>query len=263
MANAILIQQEGALSPETPDSKSAYLFFDWKAKHFYKDSSKELITFALPHHVDIMRKLDGKSSNKMIGHCMHSLHGRACLVKGGLWAMEEELGGLPSFVSPRPANHKAIPALADALSNDISYSLPDNFVKGAGDTYFSGKMLAKLGRIIVIAQELRGLAERPDEDVPDNQELSDIILACKNASLPTEGDVMKALNRLRQGVEVWLDGSAQAPLTYDNSWGGIISCGCLFNGKDCDNKYPNCPGYSGKKLYLKGCVYDFHIILSQ
>lgn len=70
---------------------------------------------------------------------MHSLHGKACLVKGGLWAMEEELGGLPSFVSPRPANHKAIPALARALVDDIKYSVPENYMKGAGDTYFSGE----------------------------------------------------------------------------------------------------------------------------
>ena len=70
-------------------------------------------------------------------------------------------------MAPRPPRHYAIPALADALSKDIDYSLPDNYMQGAGDTYFSGKMLAKLGRIIVIAQELRGLAESSDDDVPD------------------------------------------------------------------------------------------------
>ncbi|KAL3783153.1 hypothetical protein ACHAW5_002177 [Stephanodiscus triporus] len=42
-----------------------------------------------------------------------------------------------------------------------------NYMQGAGDTYFSGKMLAKLGRIIVIAQELRGFAERPELNQPD------------------------------------------------------------------------------------------------
>lgn len=80
---------EGGLAPDRPDSKSAYLFFDWKAKSFHRDTTKELITFALPHHVDILRQLDGDSSNQVIGNCMHSLHGNACLVKGGLWAMEE------------------------------------------------------------------------------------------------------------------------------------------------------------------------------
>jgi hypothetical protein len=115
-------------------------------------------------------------------------------------------------------------------------------------------MLAKLGRIIVIAQELRGLAERPNEDVPDNQELLEIIQACKSATLPTEEDVTEAIDRLRQGVEVWLNGTASAPLTFDNSWGGMVSCGCLFNGLDCDNTYPNCPGYSGKNKSALHCL---------
>ena len=75
---------EGGLKPENPDSKSAFLYFDWAAKS-WSNSYKELITFALPHHVDILH------TNEMIGHCVHSLHGNACLVKGSLWTMEEEL----------------------------------------------------------------------------------------------------------------------------------------------------------------------------
>jgi endoglucanase Acf2 len=230
ISHGYVLYLDGPLTPETPDSKSAFLYFDWKPKYFSKDTSKELITFALPHHVDILQNLE-TSSNEVIGHCMHSLHGKVCLVKGGQWAMEEVLGGLPSFVSPRPANHKAISALSKALSDDIHYSLPYNFMKGAGDTYFSGKMLAKLGRIIVVAQELRGLAEGGSDGISEDQELLEIVKACKNASLPTEIDVVNAIGRLREGVEVWLNGTASAPFTFDNSWGGLVSCGCLFNGK--------------------------------
>ncbi|KAL3792976.1 hypothetical protein HJC23_010989 [Cyclotella cryptica] len=254
---------EGGLTPETPDSKIAYLFFDWNAKDFTSKASKELIMFALPHHVDILRRLDGLSSNEIIGHCKRTLHGNTCLVKGGLWAMEEVLGGLPSFVSPRPANHRAIPALAEALSKDILYALPDNYMRGAGDTYFSGKMLAKLGRVIVIAQELRGLAETPDYDMPDTstasgKELFQIIQSCKNEALPTEEEVVNAIDRLKQGVEVWLNGTSLAPLTYDNSWGGIVSCGCWFNGEDCDNSYPNCPSYTDPGLNFGQGFYNDH-----
>lgn len=119
-------------------------------------------------------------------------------------------------------------------------------------------MLAKLGRIIVIAQELRGLAERPNDEVPDTQELRDIIYACKNVTLPTEEDVTNAIDILRQGVEVWLNGTASAPLTFDNSWGGVISCGCLFNGQDCDNIYPNCPAYSDPGLNFGQGMYNDH-----
>lgn len=134
--------------------------------------------------------------------------------------LSSELGGLPSFLSPRPPNHRAIPALAEALSRDIEYSLPDNYMRGAGDTYFSGKMLAKLGRIIVIAQELRGLAERPDENMPDTstpdgKELFKIIQECKRVALPTEEDVVRAVDRLKEGVEIWLNGTALTPFTFD------------------------------------------------
>lgn len=80
---------EGGLRPEAPDAKSAYLFFDWAAKSVKDKSTDDLIMFALPHHIDILRQLRGQSSNEMIGHCVHSLHGNTCLVKGGLWAMEE------------------------------------------------------------------------------------------------------------------------------------------------------------------------------
>jgi hypothetical protein len=74
---SLVPKSEGGLTPETPDSKSAYLFFDWKANGFTNDTSKELIAFALPHHVDILRRLDGQSSNEVIAdHCMHSLHGK-------------------------------------------------------------------------------------------------------------------------------------------------------------------------------------------
>ena len=166
-------------------------------------------------------------------------------------------------MSPRPPRAKAIPSLAEALSKDISYSLPDNYMRGAGDTYFSGKMLAKLGRIIVIAQELRGLAETPDDDTPDTStldgnELVEIIRACKEVTLPTQEEVYKAIDRLKRGVEIWLMGSAGAPFTFDNSWGGLVNCGCWFNGNDCDNVYPNCPSYTDTGLNFGQGFYNDH-----
>jgi len=256
---------EGGLNPETPNEKSAYLFFDWAAKSFTKQdsASKDLIMYALPHHVDILRGMDGQSSNEVMKHCAHSLHGSACLVKGGLWVMEEDLGGLPNFMAPRPPSHLAIPALAEALLKDITYALPDNYMRGGGDTYFSGKMLAKLGRIIVIAQELRGLAETPDDDIPDistpdGQELLRIINKCKEVSLPTQQEVTDAVARLRSGVEVWLNGKAEAGYTFDNSWGGLVNCGCVWNGDGCDNVFPNCPSYTDPGLNFGNGFYNDH-----
>ena len=55
--------------------------------------------------------------------------------------------------------------------------------------------------------------------------------------------VHEAAKRLAQRVEIWINGSAEAPFTYDESWGGLVSCGCDFDGdkRECRNRYPNCP----------------------
>eukprot|EP00808_Paulinella_micropora_P016625 g81738.t1 len=112
-----------------------------------------------------------------------------------------------------------LPDLAKALQEDLKFQPSKNYMRGAGDTYFSGKMLAKLARILMIAHE-------PQLEGQIDQALIDA-----------------ALNRLRQGVEIWFNGSAESPLMYDSAWGGVVSCGCLFNEErqTCDNKYPDCP----------------------
>jgi len=168
-------------------------------------------------------------------------------------------------MADRPPNHRAIPALADAVVDDIHYSLPENFMGGKADTYFSGKMLAKLARIIVIASELKGLAETPgydeiDLDTEDGMERMRIVKKCKEANLPTEAELDEAIGRLRSGVEVWLNGTAQAKFVYDTTWGGIVSCGCLFNGgtQSCDNSYPNCPSFSDPGLDFGNGFYNDH-----
>jgi esterase/lipase superfamily enzyme len=48
-----------------------------------------------------------------------------------------------------------IDSIKDALQTDIHYQIPDNYMRGAGDTYFSGKMLSKLARIIIVAEEIK------------------------------------------------------------------------------------------------------------
>lgn len=56
--------------------------------------------------------------------------------------------------------------------------------------------------------------------------------------------------RLKSGVEIWLNGSAESPLLYDRTWGGIVMCGCDFDDKldKCRNKYPDCPALTGTYL---------------
>jgi hypothetical protein len=58
------------------------------------------------------------------------------------------------FNAPRPPRPEMVAEIRRALNNDLKYRLPTNYVYGAGDTYFSGKMLSKLGRILLIAEEV-------------------------------------------------------------------------------------------------------------
>jgi endoglucanase Acf2 len=93
-----------------------------------------------------------------------------------------------SFNAPRAPRKEMLNDIRAALKKDIHYELPENYMRGAGDTYFSGKMLAKLARIILIAKEVGGVSTN---------------------------DFSNAVGRLRAGVEIWLNGSAAAPLLYD------------------------------------------------
>ncbi|KAG5178337.1 hypothetical protein JKP88DRAFT_188690 [Tribonema minus] len=81
-------------------------------------------------------------------------------------------------------------------------------------------MLAKMARIALIAEEM-GRHE----------------------------DAMAVSLRLTEAAQVWLNGTASAPLLYDYRWGGIVSCGCNFDKKVkgyCNNEVSadGCPGLS-------------------
>ena len=76
----------------------------------------------------------------------------------------------------------------------------------------------------------------------------DYEVACKNVTLPTKAQQDAAIDRLRRSVEVWINGTAEAPFVYDEAWGGVVNCGCLFDGKKCSNKYPDCPAFSDQGL---------------
>ena len=138
-------------------NRFALIHFSWNPRNMRKDAdasaTEELLMYALPHHISSLETLVGPGNSGATEYCSKSLHGQACLVRGNEWVMREDLDGPPSFVAPRPPHHSGISAIADAISTDIQFELPDYYMRGAGDTYFSGKMLAKLGRIIVVADE--------------------------------------------------------------------------------------------------------------
>ena len=238
------------------EPKNVTLEFDWGVKAFDKsrgDDEEDVIMYALPHHLDLLQ-----GSHEYIEYdvCKMTFHGNACLVSSNKWTMKEDLPHL-GYTAPRPPLASFIPALSESLHDDLSFELPGYFMRGAGDTYFSGKMLAKLGRILVIADELQTLQNAESiEDMAyiysdvNSSRLNETMMACKNTTLPSEHEFAMALVRLRRGVEIWINGSAETPFVYDLSWGGMISCGCWFNSGNqaCDNAFPNCPTFSDPGL---------------
>jgi hypothetical protein len=238
------------------ETQEAELTFDWDVQHAqgdcakgrqnglrkleFEEESPDLIMYALPHHLD---KLDKSVLPEGTLYCRSSMSGPTCLVKGGSWSIVEDLPQI-GLQAPRPPKPHFIPQLADALVEDINYTLPEFFMRGAGDTYFSGKMLAKLARILLIAEEVGGLCGGRDK----GDHSADYQRFCNNATLPSTDKVLDAIDRLRSGVEIWISGDAETPFVYDVAWGGIVSCGCQFNGTGCDNRAPDCPAFFDQGL---------------
>lgn len=143
-----------------------------------------------------------------------------------------------SLSANRVPRTEMIADIQHALKEDIKYELPTNYMIGAGDTYFSGKMLAKLARILVVAEEVGTVS--PDQF---------------NA----------ALKRLKAGVQVWLDGTAKSLLLYDKAWGGMVGCGCDYHWDEkdfplgtCLNSYPNCPALTDAGQNFGAGFYNDH-----
>jgi endo-1,3(4)-beta-glucanase len=223
-------------------NNSKLMTIDWAVESTDKEENEDvpLLAFALPHHQASL----GHSIN-VTNQCIDTFHGNTCLVIGNRWKLFEDTGSPMSFTAPRPPEASSIDELAQALSNDIQYKLSDNMNRGAADTYFSGKLLARLGRVIVIAEELRTLAAgRAEYTDTDEDSLQASIKAAKTATLPSDKDMEFALDQLRKGVEIWLT-KPEATYLYDSSWGGLINCGCRYTTKDqygvCNNTFPDCP----------------------
>jgi endoglucanase Acf2 len=187
-----------------------------RKKKSLEEEPPTLLTYALPHHASL---LTSDTSVLAVG-CTPTLHGTACPALGAAWTLQQPVRAVSFDYSASSPREEMLEDLKTALDVDIHYEIPDNYMRGAGDTYFSGKMLAKLARILLAADTL-GM----DKTSPDFQ---------------------SALQRLQQGTEVWFNGSAAAPFLYDDAWGGVSSCGCNYDeGTDtCTNVYPNCPALS-------------------
>jgi hypothetical protein len=216
------------------DGTASRLTFDWDVQRMSSVSgASKMMMFALPHHFDM---LDDSLLPGGIRYCKSTITGPACLVEGTRWSMAETLPSV-GFWADRPPKPEYVPHIAEALMEDIHYSLPDFYTRGAGDTYFSGKMLGKLARIILIQEELEQLCQTPDYSI-----------VCEAITLPSSAQFNAAIARLKSNVEVWFNGHAETEFIYDGTWGGMVSCGCSWNGNGCSNRAPHCPSLTEQGL---------------
>jgi hypothetical protein len=76
-----------------------------------------------------------------------------------------------------------------------------------------------------------------------------------------------AIERLKQGIEIWLNGTAEAIFTYDEKYGGLVSCGCDFDEetRHCRNRFPDCPAFDNAGMNFGNGFYNdvSHYIFSQ
>jgi len=158
------------------------------------------------------------------------------------------------FRAARHPDPKYIPILAEALVTDIGYQIPSNFQSGAADTYFSGKTIAKLARILLVAEEVKELCVSASLDESNGE----YVAACDELELPGDEEIEDALDQLRQSVTVWVRTNPKAPFVYDNSWGGLVNCGCLYSGGECTNGVPECPAFTDQGLNFGNGFYNDH-----
>ena len=223
------------------------------------DDDNALIMFALPHHMDklVEERTTTNILKKYSSFCRQSLFGPACIVIGNTWKMVDDLPRVHLY-APRSPKPKFLSQLIESLQTDIHYKIQEKYTYGIGDTYLSGKQLAKLGRILLIANEVNYLCSNNnggnDDDNNNNYYVSsayETVCEENKNRLPTKEATIAALTRLRNNVEIWINGKAKSPFVYDTSWGGIINCGCDYDGKEgCTNKVDDydCPAFTNHDI---------------
>lgn len=211
------------------------------------EADSPLLMMALPHHLAVFDNAT-KAAILPIARVHQSTRGQAVAVVASSWTSIYKLSSI-SFTGPRPISDgmKSLiktaivhgPAMYNGTDADKDYDLPLNYALGAGDTYFAGKMLARLARIAVVAEEVLGTKD------PVTTQL---------------------VSRLQQRVEIWLNHSGANRFQYDQLWGGLVACGCKYDNCEgnctphCNNDAtgPGCPALSDAGLNFGNGFYNDH-----
>lgn len=163
------------------------------------NTSKTLIMFALPHHVQAFT-LDTQNAEITNTTLQTTTKGIATAVLADLWNMTEILPVNMTFApwSPSYPNVTALPDAAISLINTTAASeLSEDMVSQTDldSMYFSGKGLAKFAAIVYTANDL-----------------------AQNPGLAAAG-----LINLKSVLATFVNNTQQVPLVYDSVWKGTVS----------------------------------------
>lgn len=168
---------EPGVGPEGKDV--AHLVLDWETL----DGGVPLM-MSLPHHRAVF---DAPTSAAQVAVTYATIKGPMHGVAAASWTMDEVLTDI-SWSPPTPMDPARAEVVRTALLGQANETI------NAGDTYFGGKQLAKIARLILIAQELQ------------------------------EAGAEATLRATLEGaMNAWLDGTNGDPLRYDNQWGGLVT----------------------------------------
>jgi len=214
----------------------AKLTFEWHVQQL-NEANDDVRPFMLsmPHHRQVL--VDGSDVIEEVAQ-HKSIHGIQIPVLGAVWEMEEELPTM-AWQAPRDVEDDDMKnAIAKAVEKDLDYTLPWNYQTGTGDPYNAGKMMAKMANIALVGEAV-GF---------------------------TTNKMNKMLDSLQSALEFWLNGTSANALVYDESWGGVVSCGCHYSyppPKCINGGPPSCPALGGDPVsngfdFGNGAYNDHH-----
>ncbi len=178
----------------TATGDTAVLQFDYVTE----DGSAPLM-MTLPHHRDMMTGVTYVMTNAYV-----TMKGKMSGLVGLSWKMTEQLTTI-TWGAPRSIPTQYVESIRTALQADQSMT------QTASDTYTSGKNLAAVARLALIADEIG------ETTIASN-----------------------IRNRLKTLLQNWFNGQTSDKIIYDRTWGGVTSSnGIKDSGADYGLGYYN------------------------
>jgi endo-1,3(4)-beta-glucanase len=154
----------------------------------YESQGNNLLMLAMIHHQQTLL------NPLLTSLSFYSMKGTVVGVQGNQWVMQDNLVQI-TWDAPTPIDPTKISAITAALANDYTFN-PENYT----DPYFFGVVVARLGRLALIADQLN--------------------------ETTTAAYVR---NTMMTFMEQWLSGTNADYLEYDTTYGGLCSVDGLAN----------------------------------